>query len=93
MSKYYYEEYDFKLLYEDNLSIKEKINTICSKIYHASKINYSDNSNEIIEYLENNGKDNLPICIAKTQYSFSDDAKNLLCEEPFRITIKEIILL
>ena len=84
--------YDFKLLYEDNLSIKEKINTICSNIYHASKINYSDESNEIIEYLENNGKGNLPICIAKTQYSFSDDPKKLGAPKDFEVTVKDVRL-
>ena len=84
--------YDFKLLYEDSLSIKEKINTICSNIYHASKINYSDESNKIIEYLENNGKDNLPICIAKTQYSFSDDPKKLGAPKDFEVTVKDVRL-
>ena len=84
--------YNFKLLYEDSLSIKEKINTICSNIYHASKINYSDESNKIIEYLENNGKDNLPICIAKTQYSFSDDSKKLGAPKDFEVTVKDVRL-
>ena len=84
--------YDFKLLYEDDLSIKEKINTICSKIYHTSKVNYSDESNKIIEYLENNNKCDLPICIAKTQYSFSDDPKKLGAPKDFEVTVKDVRL-
>lgn len=84
--------YKFKLLYEDDLSIKEKIDVICSKIYHASKINYSDESNKIIEYLEKNGKSNMPVCIAKTQYSFSDDPKKLGAPKDFEVTVRDVRL-
>ena len=85
-------KYDFKLLYEDNLSIKEKIDIICKNIYHASEVIYSDEINKEVEYLENNNKGNLPICIAKTQYSFSDDAKKYGVPKGFSVSIKEVRL-
>lgn len=53
---------------------------------------YSDEAEKIIQDLEKNGYGNMPVCIAKTQYSFSDDAKNLLCLEPFKIHVKNVIL-
>lgn len=57
-----------------------------------SGVEYTDETNRIIENLEKKGYGKLPVCIAKTQYSFSDDAKNLLCEEPFKIHVKDVIL-
>ena len=57
-----------------------------------SGVEYTDEANKKIESLEKQGYGNLPVCIAKTQYSFSDDAKNLLCEEPFKIHVKDVIL-
>ena len=57
-----------------------------------SGVEYTDEANEIIENLQKKGYGKLPVCIAKTQYSFSDDAKNLLCEEPFKIHVKDVIL-
>ena len=55
-------------------------------------VEYTEGANRIIEDLEKKGYGKLPVCIAKTQYSFSDDAKNLLCEEPFKIHVKDVIL-
>ena len=75
---------------EDN--IKQKIEKIATKIYGAEGVEYTDEANQIIEKLEKNGYGNFPVCIAKTQYSFSDDAKNLLCEDPFKIHVKNVIL-
>ena len=81
-----------KFVYEDNESIKEKIEKVAKNVYGAEGVDYSEAALEEINKIEQMGFGNYPVCIAKTQYSFSDDAKNLLCENPFRITIKEIIL-
>ena len=83
---------NFKYCYELNDSIKEKIEKIATKIYGAEGVEYSDEAEKIIQDLEKNGYGNMPVCIAKTQYSFSDDAKNLLCLEPFKIHVKNVIL-
>ena len=71
-------------------SIKEKIESICKKLYGANGVNYTEIAKNKIKIAEEMGYKNLPICIAKTQFSFSDNPKNLLCEEPFTITIKDI---
>ena len=81
-----------KLVYEDRETIKEKIEKVAKNVYGAEGVDYSEAALEEINKIEKLGFGSYPVCIAKTQYSFSDDAKNLLCEEPFRITIKEIIL-
>ena len=65
---------------------------IAKKVYGASTVIYSEKVKEQIEFIKLLGKDKLPICIAKTQYSFSDDPKNLECEKPFSINISEIKL-
>ena len=81
-----------KYAYELNQSIKEKISSIAKKIYGANDVVYSEQAEHEIAELEKRGYGNLPICIAKTQYSFSDDEKNLECKEPFDIHIREIQL-
>lgn len=86
------EEKDIKYVYELNKGIKQKINDIATKIYGASGVEFSKEAEEEITKIDELGFSNLPICIAKTQYSFSDNAKNLLCEEPFKIHINEINL-
>lgn len=86
------EEKDIKYVYELNKGIKQKINDIATKIYGASGVEFSKEAEEEINKIDELGFSNLPICIAKTQYSFSDNAKNLLCEEPFKIHINEINL-
>ena len=83
---------NFKYCYNLEDSIKEKIEKITSKIYGAEGVEYTEEANQIIEELEKNGYGKMPVCIAKTQYSFSDDAKNLLCNEPFKIHVKNVIL-
>ncbi len=82
----------FKLLYDDNLAIAEKIEAICKKIYHASNIEYSKEALEKIEELTKNGKSYLPICVAKTQYSFSDDAKKLGAPKNFSVLVRDVRL-
>lgn len=79
-------------IYDLEDSIKNKINAVAIKIYGAEGVEYSEESNKKIEEIEKLGYGNLPVCIAKTQYSFSDDPKNLECVEPFNIHIKDIIL-
>ena len=81
---------DFKPLYETTLPIKDKILTIAKEIYGASSVNYSDNVEKEIKNLERLGYSELPICMAKTQYSFSDDAKMLGRPEGFDITVRDM---
>ena len=79
-------------VYKDELSIKEKIEQVAKEVYGAEGVDYTDSALEEIKQIEKLGYGNYPVCIAKTQYSLSDNAKNLLCDEPFRITIKEAIV-
>ncbi len=83
---------DFKLLYNDNLTIKEKIETIAKEIYRADGVIYNSKVEKEIEKIGNFGFSNLPICIAKTQYSFSDNPKLLAAPRGFKITISDIKL-
>ena len=83
---------DIKYVYDLQDDIKTKIEKIAKQIYGASNVHFEENASAEIERIENKGYGNLPICIAKTQYSFSDDAKNLECKEPFEITIRDINL-
>lgn len=83
---------EFKYIYEDKDSIKEKIEKVAKNIYGASKVKYLEEAEENIKKIENLGKANYPICIAKTQYSLSDDAKNLECKSDFEITVKDVDL-
>ena len=83
---------NFNFIYEDNDSIKTKIEKVAKKIYGATGVKYLDEAIQNIEKIEKFGKSNLPICIAKTQYSLSDDDKNLECKEPFEITVRDVAL-
>lgn len=80
----------FKYIYELNESIKEKIDKISTEIYGAKNVIYSENALKNIKKIEKLGYSNLPVCIAKTQYSFSDDAKKLQCNEPFEINVRDV---
>ena len=83
---------NFKYIYEDTDSIKEKIEKVAKNIYGAQKVEYSKEALVEIEKIEKMGYSKLPVCIAKTQYSFSDDPTNLECREPFTLHVNEIIL-
>lgn len=83
---------DIKYVYDLQDDIKTKIEKVAKQIYGASNVHFEENTSAEIERIENMGYGNLSICIAKTQYSFSDDAKNLECKEPFEITIRDINL-
>lgn len=78
--------------YDIKDSFKQKIESIAKKIYGARNVIYSEEANKKINDIENMGYKDMPVCISKTQYSFSDDAKNLLCEEPFDITVRDVEL-
>ena len=78
--------------YNLNSSIEEKIEKICKEIYGAEGIEISSEALEKIKFIKDNGYDKMPICIAKTQYSFSDDSKNLECSESFKIHVQDVIL-
>lgn len=79
---------NFKLLYGEELSLKEKIETIAKKIYGAVGVNYTKEANNALKDFEKMGYGHLPVCMAKTQYSFSDDPALLGRPEGFEITIK-----
>lgn len=78
--------------YELEESIKEKICGIATKIYGADGVEFSENAEKQIAEIEKIGYGKYPVCIAKTQYSLSDDPKNLECKEPFKIHVNEVIL-
>ncbi len=78
--------------YDLNESIKEKINDVATKIYGAEGVEYTEKAEEKIQEIEELGYGDLPVCIAKTQYSLSDNQKNLECTEPFKIHVKDVIL-
>lgn len=84
------EESDFKFSYDINDSIEKKINDIARNVYHATGVDFMPKAKKSMAKLTELGFDNVPICIAKTQYSFSDDAKLLGAPENFRITVKDM---
>ena len=83
---------DFSPLYSLNLSIEEKIEKIAKEIYRADSIEISEVAKAKIEQYRLLGKENLPICIAKTQSSFSDDAKLLNAPRNFTLHVKDVSL-
>lgn len=85
-------ENKFNYIYSLEDTIKEKIAKIAKNIYGAEGVEYTEEAEEQIKQINKLGYSNLPICIAKTQYSFSDDAKNLECSTPFNIHVKELKL-
>ncbi len=81
---------DFKVLYEDDLKLKEKIESIAREIYGAEGVNYSGQAEKQLKQLEDLGFGKLPICMAKTQYSLSDDPALLGRPENFKINVREV---
>lgn len=86
------EEPNFTYMYELEDSIQTKIEKIATKIYGAKGVDFSESALAEIKKIEELGYSNFPVCIAKTQYSFSDDAKNLECKGDYNITIRDIQL-
>ncbi len=83
---------NFKPLYDVNLSIKEKLNTIATEIYRADGVVYTKQAEKSIAEIEKIGQDKLPVCVAKTQYSLSDDPTKLGKPENFTITVRDVKL-
>lgn len=79
-------------VYDTEDDIKLKIKKIAKEIYGASGVKFSEKAKEEIGRIEKMGFKELPVCIAKTQYSFSDNPKNLECREPFSISIRDVEL-
>ena len=82
----------FKYTYELDESIKTKISKISKNIYYAKDVEYSEEALKQIKEIEKLGYSNYPICIAKTQYSLSDDPKNLECKDDYNITVRSVEL-
>ena len=83
---------DFKFAYELNETIENKIKAVAQKIYGAEDVEFTEEAKLHIKEIEDLGYSNLPVCVAKTQYSFSDDPKNLECKEPFNIHVQDVVL-
>lgn len=81
---------DFKVLYQDELSITDKIKTVAKEIYGATDVNLESSVKTKIANLEKQGFSNLPVCMAKTQYSLSDDPKLLGRPSNFTLTVRDI---
>ena len=81
-------EADFQPIYDLNMSLKEKIETVSREIYGADGVNYTNEADKTLAELEALGYGNLPVCMAKTQYSFSDDPALLARPSGFKVTIK-----
>lgn len=84
------EQGNFTFSYQDDMSIKDKINAVVTRIYGGDGVNYTVNAEKQIAKLEELGFANCPVCIAKTQYSFSDDPSKLGAPENFAVTVKNV---
>lgn len=84
------EKSNFKPIYEDNLSIKEKIKKVVCEIYGGLDVIYEPKANKEIDFLEKNGFSSLPVCMAKTQYSLSDNPALLGRPEGFNVTVRDL---
>lgn len=81
-----------KYCYDLNDSIVDKVKKVAQNVYGAENVIFSDETMKKVEKIKKLGYGNLPICIAKTQYSFSDNAKNIECAEKFNININDVEL-
>ncbi len=80
---------DFKPIYDVKLPIKQKIETIAKEIYGADGVDFTPTASKNIEQIESIGYGDTPVCMAKTQYSFSDDPTKLGRPNGFRITVRD----
>ena len=85
-----HKESNFKVLYDDSLSLKEKIETVAKEIYGADGVTYSPAAERELKRITDLGMGDLPVCMAKTQYSLSDDAKKLGRPSGFKINVREV---
>lgn len=83
-------ESDFRVLYDDTLPLKEKIETVAKEIYGASEVTYSPAAERELKRITDLGMGDYPVCMAKTQYSLSDDPKKLGRPEGFSINVREV---
>lgn len=81
---------NFTLLYQDDLTIEQKINTVCKEIYGAGAVNFTAAAKKTLSQIKKLGFEHFPVCMAKTQYSLSDDPNVLGRPEGFTVTVKEI---
>ena len=86
------ESQTIKYCYDLNDSIVDKVKKVAQNVYGAENVIFSDETMKKVEKIKKLGYGNLPICIAKTQYSFSDNAKNLECDDDFSITVRNVEL-
>ncbi|MFV5910426.1 formate--tetrahydrofolate ligase [Staphylococcus arlettae] len=84
------EPQSFKHLYDLDLPLEEKVETIVKEIYGGSKVTFTSKAQKQLQSFKDNGWDNYPICMAKTQYSFTDDQTQLGAPSDFEITIREL---
>lgn len=85
-----HKESNFKVLYDDSLSLKEKIETVAKEIYGADGVTYSPAAERELKRITDLGMGDFPVCMAKTQYSLSDDAKKLGRPSGFKINVREV---
>ena len=85
-----HKEGNFKVLYDDSLSLKEKIETVAKEIYGADGVTYSPAAERELKRITDLGMGDFPVCMAKTQYSLSDDAKKLGRPSGFKINVREV---
>lgn len=81
---------NFKPLYPINISIKEKIETLAKEIYHAGTVTFTDKAKKAMDEISLLGRDKLPVCVAKTQYSFSDNKDLLGAPTGFNLTVRDV---
>ena len=84
------EKQEFSLTYTDDSGLKDKINSVAVKIYGAEGVSFTPAASKMIEKLEAMGFGNLPVCMAKTQYSLSDDQTMLGRPEGFTVTVRDV---
>lgn len=84
------EPHEFKFAYEDGTDVADALEAIAAKVYHADGVDFAPAAKRQLAELRANGFGNLPVCVAKTQYSFSDQASALGAPENFRITVREL---
>lgn len=81
-----------EFLYNPNMSIKEKVQSITSTIYHAEHVDYEIKAQKAIAKIEELGYAHFPVCIAKTQYSFTDDASRVGAPENFKLIVQDVVV-
>ena len=81
---------DFRFAYELDEPLAKKVEDIATRVYHADGVDFAPKAARMLRQLEEQGFGGLPVCMAKTQYSFSDDPKRLGAPEGFRITVRDL---